>query len=497
MWNEARRDDLRTKLAGVVPYGRPTAQSTVAAIDAWRDDWVGAHTATCRATRVSGQQSEDVMALRMQCLDRRLHEMDALVSELAVAGPRAEHALAAVRQITPIAECADVDRLSGVTPIAGEDAERIERLYQLIDSTRARARLGDRTAGRDAEALVDLGDDYPAVRADALLAAAEARRVSGDIDTSLDHANNALWLAQKSKAAHLEARAWQAIVAAHAARGAFDRALETAGHARAAVDRLGSPPGMEQSLMRLLGIIYTNLGQYELADQALARTSELDERLRGAVDSRTLTAIGNLRRSQKRYREAIKAHEDAGRADEEELGKRHPRIGRHYHNIAGIYRLMGKPEQAIPRYETALALERETFGPGHPETALTINSLGLVHLDKGEMAEAEALFREALRIFEANDHEDRAVAMHNLALTRIEADPSEALDLLTRAEALYSRTYPDGHERLVRVRQARAKAEAALGKNKRGANNKPKPKPKPRPPTNPDSVYMPSQNVDP
>ena len=45
----------------------------------------------------------------------------------------------------------------------------------------------------------------------------------------------------------------------------------------------------------------------------------------------------------------------------------------------------------------ALDLRREIQGDGHPETLTAMNNLGELLRDKGDLAEAEALLREALQ----------------------------------------------------------------------------------------------------
>jgi hypothetical protein len=75
---------------------------------------------------------------------------------------------------------------------------------------------------------------------------------------------------------------------------------------------------------------------------------------------------------------------------------------------------------------------REEEGP-------TLGNLGLVHLELGEMEEAQARLEESLRALD--EPTARAVALNNLALTVAHADRSQALTLLAAAAACADRRH--------------------------------------------------------
>src|SRR5207247_913939 len=78
-WDGARRSAVGAAFAAT---GRPYAESVFAAIDraldGYRGAWAAMHRGACEATRLRGEQPENVLALRMACLDRRLDELSAL-----------------------------------------------------------------------------------------------------------------------------------------------------------------------------------------------------------------------------------------------------------------------------------------------------------------------------------------------------------------------------------------------------------------------------------
>ncbi|MDB4955093.1 MAG: hypothetical protein JWO36_2662, partial [Myxococcales bacterium] len=84
VWDPARRASLVAAIAASgAPFADATARTVVARLDDYTSRWVATRTETCAATRVRGEQTQDVMSLRMTCLDTRLQELGALVDTLA------------------------------------------------------------------------------------------------------------------------------------------------------------------------------------------------------------------------------------------------------------------------------------------------------------------------------------------------------------------------------------------------------------------------------
>ena len=74
---------------------------------------------TCEATHVRGEQSAEVLDLRMSCLDDNLDQVRALTDKLVAADENAlSHAVAAAQGLTPVSRCADVPPASVGRPAA-------------------------------------------------------------------------------------------------------------------------------------------------------------------------------------------------------------------------------------------------------------------------------------------------------------------------------------------------------------------------------------------
>src|SRR5262249_43137481 len=117
-WDDARRRAARAAFAAT---GKPFAADAFARADAailaqaarWTDMYRGA----CEATRVRGEQSEQVLDLRMACLSQRRDELRGLADALAHADARAvEKAPQAAASLAAIADCGDVALLRSPCP---------------------------------------------------------------------------------------------------------------------------------------------------------------------------------------------------------------------------------------------------------------------------------------------------------------------------------------------------------------------------------------------
>ena len=79
----------------------------------------------CEATHVRGEQSNEVLDLRMGCLNERLVEFRALTSELADAnGAVVDNAVTSTSSLARLERCADVPALRAVIKPPADDAMR-------------------------------------------------------------------------------------------------------------------------------------------------------------------------------------------------------------------------------------------------------------------------------------------------------------------------------------------------------------------------------------
>jgi eukaryotic-like serine/threonine-protein kinase len=111
--------------------GSKNAASVLAAVtarvDAYLGRWESMYRESCEATHVRGEQSADVLDLRMSCLDERLAGVRALGEVLATADRSVvDSAMAATGALPALDRCADVAMLRAVIKPPDDPAKRTE-----------------------------------------------------------------------------------------------------------------------------------------------------------------------------------------------------------------------------------------------------------------------------------------------------------------------------------------------------------------------------------
>ena len=122
------------------------------------------------------------------------------------------------------------------------------------------------------------------------------------------------------------------------------------------------------------------------------------------------------------------------------LGADHPELALTLNNLAELYRIQARFDEALPLYNRALEIDRRSLGQEHPNVALGLNNLALLHYDRGAYVEAEALLHQALAIEEqalGADHPDLINTIENYAVVlRVLRRHEEAAQLEDRAGKL-------------------------------------------------------------
>lgn len=477
VWGSDRGAALGRSFAAVSPELGPAAAAAVTAgLDRWAGSWVSAHESTCRATRVTGEQSEALLDVRMRCLGQRLVQAEALVTELGRGDGRGFAAAPELVAALPdVAVCADAAALSGRAPPPEDPAngERLAESERQLAVARAALVAADHlTAGAALERAFTAAErvGYAPALGEAWLLRSRLARRQGRLSSAEAHGYEALWAFEAARDDDGVARAWLGLLAVAGAGGQIEDAAQLCRHARAAVARLGDPARLEVRVLHASGVVATQLGDYEGAEELLARALSLRVAELGAEHpavARVHTSLGNVTRLGGHSEQALEHHRRALAIDTAAFGERHPSVARHLHNIAGVLRGagVGRLPEALEHYTRAAELWRGALGEGHPATALTHNSLGLVHHELGDLAAARRHFERSRAAFATAGHLDEALPAHNLGLLAVaEGDLRGALGHFSAAHRLFVEGL--GGDALVvgRVAADHADALVALGR---------------------------------
>jgi tetratricopeptide (TPR) repeat protein len=120
-------------------------------------------------------------------------------------------------------------------------------------------------------------------------------------------------------------------------------------------------------------------------------------------------------------------------------------------NLARVLQNKGDLARAEARYREALAMQRQTLGEVHPDVANTLNNIAFVQYDRGDKQIAVATERESLRVYQqlfSGDHPDVARIENRIGfwLTQdgqyAEAD-RDLQDALAMRRRLFGDQHPD------------------------------------------------------
>jgi eukaryotic-like serine/threonine-protein kinase len=459
LWNDERRTSIaRAFGASGVAYASEAWARSAGAIDRWVDQWRGHQVEACRATRVRGTWSEEMLDRRSTCLHGRLMRLEGLLEVFAAADAAVvERSVHMAYDLPELDGCADVETLAAAVPLpaSAEARDRVQRADAAFE--RAQALY---TAGRYDE-VID--------RVRPLLAEAEAlgylpliarlRHLVGSAHQSLGHPEGDALVRQAFvdglESGDDQIAVMAAVSIAHRI-GDDDRrtaeALQLLDVADAIVrrSRKSLGPNAEPAAVNARAVISWRAGRSDEAGALFQRLLEL-QLARDPESPNTATALQNLGlwHADSGHWAVAEDHIERARVLAERLfGESHPELQSIYLALGQTNVLRQRHVQGKKWLERALAIQRDMLGDEHPMVAKTIGSLAVAARNLGDDEESERLHREALRIRRARlgpDHSEIAESLRNLAITLSSMDRhADALELAHEALAMTKRLLPEG-----------------------------------------------------
>ncbi|MFO0632116.1 MAG: tetratricopeptide repeat protein [Nannocystaceae bacterium] len=474
IWHPERAQRLARAFAATgLSYATPVWRAVAAQLDDYANGWVAARTAACTATRVTGEQSEAMMDLRMACLDRRRRELDALLVGFAEPDDAVvERAIDAARGLPPLASCdrpsRGSDDATDPTVRANEDAVRaalphVRTAIALGRFTEARLRL--------APLAITAGTlDRAGLSAEVANWGAEIDDATGRPDDARAGWERAFAQALAADDAELATDAAGELTHAVGFRRADARGGQTwLDIGRALVVRLGGDPERSAALDADEGAMRGAAGRY--ADAIVAHRRALaywSERApQGLQVARVLDDIGAAQFQLGLLDEAIASHQRAIAIRTAIYGSEHPLVADSERELGMALSGAGRFDEAAPRLQRALAIQKATRGGSSIAVATLLDDLGRVARRKGDLAGALQYHRDALAIWEAalgDPHQDVAVSLLNIGYTLVAAgQPGEAAVVDRRALVMFERSLGAKHPYIVYAANALGAALLSAG----------------------------------
>ncbi len=495
---DARRSAAIEKafLATGKPYAAASFASVAHSFDAYARRWALAHTEACEATRVRGEQSEEMLDKRMLCLDARLRDARALSDRFVAAAPEdVEQAPRVVETLGELSSCADVQALSSQVPPPADPVTRtrVAALRGRLAVLKA-GNAVDRRATRSAEARALVGEAratrYRPLEAEALFEESTVDSDSGDAKAAGEKIEQSIWAAEASRFDELAARAWTKLMIIQGDLGHYEEALALAPRVTALLERLGGNDELEGALLLARAQLYGYLDRYAEAAADADRAHTLLERRFGPDDLRVaealdelgevafyaerpkdargyyqrelvikqkvygslhpevakvLASIGQAYWMENRYDDAIVSYQAAGDIFARTLPPVHPQLAKFAHNFALVYEAKSDWAKAVELHRQAVEIGAATFGKDHPNYASFLMGLGYTLVPLGRHDEALATLHEALRLLEKQlgpEHGKVATCLEHIGQLLLEMHrPEEARAILARTIPIYEKVY--------------------------------------------------------
>jgi tRNA A-37 threonylcarbamoyl transferase component Bud32/tetratricopeptide (TPR) repeat protein len=358
--------------AAFVATGRSYAEQAFVevsrALDAYVSRWNDMYTDACEATQVRGEQSAEILDLRMGCLNERLGRARALVDVLAHAdGTVVDNAVSAAGALPALGRCADVGLLRAVVRPPDDEASRrrvgelranLAHLVAVLDSGRCQE------AEKVAEVLIPRVRQagYAPLIAQTLHAAASlVDSCGGEPAVGFARWEEAFSLALAARdddtAAHIAIA-----YATELARRADDlpSAQRWIDIGRALVARMGSAP---------------------------------------LLATRASVAEADILMKQDRGAEAADLERRAIQEKEALLGPDDVDVAASWNGYGTALESAGRSEEAVAAFERSADVMRRKLGPGHARVAAALENEGESLLSLHRNAEALGVFEQASTIW--------------------------------------------------------------------------------------------------
>jgi serine/threonine protein kinase/tetratricopeptide (TPR) repeat protein len=415
--------------------------------------WASMYRETCEATQLRGDQSPEVLDLRMSCLQDRREGLRALTDILSDAnGEVVENAVSAANALGTVERCANLPLLRAVVQPPENPATRAKVNDLRIRLADLKARFD---AGRWKEALKNLPGLLSAARAlgyQPLLA--ETLQIQGNMLISAGDSVaaeksliEAYWRADASRHDELRAEAAEKLVfVVGFQEGHFDEADQWATAARSVLERLGGHELLQAWLLNDLGCVYYLRGQRDAAVQAMKEGLALKEKALGPEHPDVGLSEGNLGLALKelgRNDEALTHTDRAIALQERALGAGHPDFASDLSNRGEILNALGRYQEAIQSFQRARAAWERELGPDNLNLAYALTGIGVSQNAEGRPVSALAPLERAFRIRAVQETEPSRRAETSFALAQAlwesNRDRARAYSLAEQARDEYAK----------------------------------------------------------
>jgi serine/threonine-protein kinase len=434
-------------------YARDVFATVSRALTRYAQDWAAMYKDACEATQIRGDQSAEVLDLRMSCLDERLQGVRALTDLFATASPEVvENAVNAANAVEPLDRCADVPLLRAVVRPPEDPVVRgnVDELRRRLAVLKARFDAGQwKGAATDGPGIVaearTIG--YKPLIAETLAQVGVVLIESGELPAGEQSLTEAFWTADAAR--HDELRAETAANLVYAVgylQRRFADGQRWARTAETVLDRMGGHELLQAWLLNDLGSVLEAQGMLEAAVESHRKSLAIKTRVLGRDHPDVGVSEGNLAVSLQGLGRNPEALEHVNRAIvllEQGLGSGHPALAVQLNNRGEILNAIGRPSEALQSFERARVIWEREVGVEARFLAYGLTGIGVSYLAEGRPTSALVPLERAFRIREAQETDEARRAETKYALARAlwesNRDRGRARFLAEQAQASYAK----------------------------------------------------------
>jgi eukaryotic-like serine/threonine-protein kinase len=453
---EGKAEIRRAFLATGKRYAAAAFDKMSLILDHYAKTWSEMYTDVCEATHVRGEQSAEVLDLRMASLQEGLDGLRALSQVLRQAtGDVVENAVSAANALGSVERCADVKLLRAVVKPPEDPTTRatVDRLRTRLAEVRVLCHVGRLTDGL--KLIVPLEEEvrrigYGPLLAEALFELGNLHAERRDAATASVAFEEAVWTAELSRHEEVAAKAAaQLVFVVGYAQLRFDAGEIWARYTDIILRRMGGHEYLWGWLFNNRGAMKETQGHLAEAVEDARRAVAVKERIHGPDNADVGLSLSNVATLLEQLGDAAAAVpyiERAVKVLEVSLGSEHPRTATLLSNYAEILNRLERFEEAREMSRRALAIFEGETAPDGVTLSYPLTALGLGYLGDGMAGEALPILERAVEIREGTKNRSSSLGEVHFALARalrqIGREIPRAATLAQRARVEYADDSP-------------------------------------------------------
>jgi tetratricopeptide (TPR) repeat protein len=174
------------------------------------------------------------------------------------------------------------------------------------------------------------------------------------------------------------------------------------------------------SIINNLGILYSELGDYKVAEPYFKQALEIRKKTLGDEHpdvASSLNNLGVLCSNIGDYQSAESFYKQSLAIKKKVFGEKHPDLVLSLDNLGQLFSDIGDYKSAEPYYKQSLAILKNILGVKHTDYGGGLMRLGILYYNMGDYQVAEPYFKQTLEIYKQNlgeEHPDYAMTLNNL-----------------------------------------------------------------------------------